>query len=92
MNDARQLISSLMPHLMLAPIALPLATAALLLLVREERERLKMSVNIGSTALGLLFALALLIWSDEGTTQTVGVYLPGNWPASFGIVLALDRL
>ncbi|MCD6664018.1 MAG: monovalent cation/H+ antiporter subunit D [Comamonas sp.] len=92
MNDARQLISSLMPHLMLAPIALPLATAALLLLVREERERLKMTVNIGSTALGLLVAVALLNWSDEGTTQTVGVYLPGNWPASFGIVLALDRL
>jgi len=92
MNGTRQIISSLMPHLMLAPIALPLATAALLLLVREERERLKMTVNIGSTALGLLVAVALLIRSDEGTTQTVGVYLPGNWPASFGIVLALDRL
>jgi multicomponent K+:H+ antiporter subunit D len=28
---------ALMPHLMLAPIALPMATAALMLLLREER-------------------------------------------------------
>lgn len=92
MNGIRQIISASMPHLMLAPIALPLATAALLLVLREERERLKMTLNIGSTALGLLAAIALLIWSDAGATQTIGVYLPGNWPAPFGIVLALDRL
>lgn len=92
MNNAAQLISAWMPHLMLAPIALPLATAALLLMVREGQERLKMAMNIGSTALGLLAAVALLIWSDEGATQALGVYLPGNWPAPFGIALALDRL
>jgi multicomponent K+:H+ antiporter subunit D len=35
----------LMPHLMLAPILLPMLTAALMLLLREERQRLK----LGST-------------------------------------------
>lgn len=92
MTELQRLVGTLMPHLMLVPVALPLATAALLLLVREGRERLKMSMNIGATALGLLTSVALLIWSGDGATQTIGVYLPGNWPAPFGIALALDRL
>ncbi|MBO9680767.1 MAG: monovalent cation/H+ antiporter subunit D [Acidovorax sp.] len=86
-------ISRLMPHLMLAPIALPLLTAALMLLLREERQRLKLALNLCSTLLGLVIALALLAWSTRaGSPATLGVYLPGNWPAPFGIVLALDRL
>lgn len=92
MMDTAQAISSLMPHLMLAPVALPLATAAILLMVREGRERLKTWLNIASTALGLAIALALMVWCDGSGTQTMAVYLPGNWPAPFGIVLALDRL
>ena len=92
MSTVRQTLAALMPHLMLAPIALPLATAALLLIVREGRERLKIVLNIGSTALGLLIAVALLLWSGEGGASALGVYLPGNWPAPFGIALALDRL
>ncbi|MGD9774315.1 monovalent cation/H+ antiporter subunit D [Diaphorobacter sp.] len=83
----------LMPHLMLAPIGLPMLTAAALLLLGEEQQRLKLRVSIASTLLGLVVATALLQWSDQsGATATMGVYLPGNWPAPFGIVLALDRL
>ena len=83
----------LMPHLMLAPITLPMFTAALMLLMREEQQRLKLSVNIASTLLGLVIAIALLGWTDQaGAPVTMGVYLPGNWPAPFGISLALDRL
>ena len=95
MNDIHLLetISQLMPHLMLAPIVLPMLTAALMLLLREEQQRLKLGLNLFSTLLGLVIAIALLAWSARsGSTATLGVYLPGNWPAPFGIVLALDRL
>jgi multicomponent K+:H+ antiporter subunit D len=86
-------ISKLMPNLMLAPIVLPMLTAALMLLLREEQQRLKLGLNLFSTLLGLVIAVALLAWSARsGSTATLGVYLPGNWPAPFGIVLALDRL
>ncbi|WP_159915594.1 monovalent cation/H+ antiporter subunit D [Pantoea sp. 18069] len=85
--------SLLMPHLMLAPIALPMLTAAVMLLMREEQQRLKLGLNILSTLVGLLIAIALLGWTDQaGAPVTMGVYLPGNWPAPFGISLALDRL
>ncbi|KAF1046111.1 monovalent cation/H+ antiporter subunit D [Xylophilus sp.] len=87
------LAAPLMPHLLLAPIVLPMLTAALMLLLKEERQRLKLTLNIGSTFLGLLAAVALLRWVDhQSEPATLGVYLPGNWPAPFGIVLALDRL
>ncbi|RYF25701.1 MAG: monovalent cation/H+ antiporter subunit D [Comamonadaceae bacterium] len=93
MSQFSTLTSAFMPHLMLAPIALPLLTAALMLLLREERQRLKLGINIASTLLGLVIAVALLRWTHHaGGPMTMGVYLPGNWPAPFGIVLALDRL
>ncbi len=93
MNPVDALTAQLMPHLMLAPIALPLLTAALMLLLREEQQRLKVTLNLLSTLVGLAIALLLLAWTDRGVTPaTLGVYLPGNWPAPFGIVLALDRL
>ena len=85
--------SALMPHLMLAPIALPLLTGALMLLMREEQRLLELVVNVLATALGLLVSLALLLWANQpGATSSMGVYLAANWQAPFGIVLALDRL
>jgi len=87
------LASPWMPHLMLAPIALPMLTAALMLLLREERQRLKLGLNVFSTALGLLVSVVLLLWANQpGATSAMGVYLAANWQAPFGIVLALDRL
>lgn len=86
-------LTGLMPHLMLAPIVLPMSAAALMLLLREERQSTKVVMNIVATALGLIVSIALLLWTDQaGATTTMGVYLPGNWPTPFGIVLALDRL
>lgn len=85
--------AALMPHLMLAPIALPLLTAALMLLLREEQQRLKVALNLLSILLGLLVAIALLVHADQqGPSAPMDVYLAGNWRAPFGIVLALDRL
>ena len=56
-------MSSLMPHLMLAPILLPMFTAAIMLLMREEHLRVKVAMNIASTAIGLLVSLVLLkLW------------------------------
>ena len=82
-----------MPHLLLAPIALPLLTAALMLLLREDQQRLKIAFNLFSTLLGLGVAVLLLVWvHHSGDPAPLGVYLPGNWPAPFGIVLVLDRL
>ena len=51
-----------MPHLLLAPIALPLLTAALMLLLREDQQRLKIAFNLFSTLLGLGVAVLLLVW------------------------------
>ena len=88
-----QWLASLMPHLMLGPILLPMLAAALMLLLREERLTIKMVMNVGATALGLLISIALLLWTNQsGSTSTMGVYLGSNWPAPFGIVLAVDRL
>ena len=90
---AASLAASLMPHLILAPIALPMLTAGFMLLLREEHQRTKVVLNIGSTILGLVAAVLLLLQAkDPGLHGSLGVYLPGNWPAPFGIVLAIDRL
>ena len=83
----------LMPHLMLAPIMLPMFTAALMMFLGEERQRLKLGMNLLSTAVGLFIVVMLLGWTNQsGATATMAVYMPGNWPAPFGIALALDRL
>ena len=68
-----------MPHLLLAPIALPLLTAALMLLLREDQQRLKIAFNLFSTLLGLGVAVLLLVWvHHSGDPAPLGVYLPGN--------------
>ena len=83
----------LMPHLIRAPSALPMVAAGLMLLLREERQRTKVTLNIVATFLGLVVAVLLLVQAKEPGVQTsLGVYLPGNWPAPYGIVLAIDRL
>ena len=38
-------LASLMPHLMLAPIVLPMLTAALMLLLKEEQQDIKMVLD-----------------------------------------------
>mgnify|MGYP000949292765 FL=1 len=83
----------LMPHLLLVPILLPMLTGGLMLLMKEEHRRTKLVLNITSTTLGLVVAVALLMWVKRAdASASIGVYLPGNWSAPFGIVLALDRL
>ncbi|QXZ10383.1 monovalent cation/H+ antiporter subunit D [Comamonas sp. Y33R10-2] len=83
----------LMPHLMLAPILLPMLSAALMLFLREERQRMKLGINLVSTSISLVIVVMLLGWTNQaGSAVTMSVYMPGNWPAPFGIALAMDRL
>jgi multicomponent K+:H+ antiporter subunit D len=85
-----------MPHLVAIPILVPLLTAALMLLLGERRRRTKSALSVVSGLVGLLAALALLRWVNAPGTGdgpgSIGVYLPGNWQAPFGIVLVADRL
>ncbi len=100
MNEISHLLDRLlefsMPHLVAAPILVPMLTAALMLLLREERRRTKSALSVASGLIGLLVALALLRWVNApetgGGPGSIGVYLPGNWQAPFGIVLVADRL
>ncbi len=81
-----------LPHLIVAPILLPLLTAIVMLLLGDRR-RWKAAINLGSSALGLVLAIALLgSVHSHGVPAVIGVYLPSNWDVPYGIVLALDRL
>ena len=100
MNELTHMLDRLlefsMPHLVAVPILVPMFTAALMLLLGEQQRRLKSAVSVISGLVGLLAALALLRWVNAPDTGTgpgsIGVYLPGNWKAPFGIVLVADRL
>ncbi|MBC7734408.1 MAG: monovalent cation/H+ antiporter subunit D [Bacteriovorax sp.] len=91
-----------MPNLMMAPIVLPLLTAAVLLFVGDRRHGIKAAVGLAAAAMNLLVAVLLLVWVQTGggglkagdavASSAIGVYLPSNWDMPFGIVLVLDRL
>lgn len=82
-----------MHKLVVAPVLLPLVTAALLLLMGERRRVARTVLAVASTLAGLLLAVLLLLWVDgRQAPQAYGVYLPGNWPAPYGIALVVDRL
>jgi multicomponent K+:H+ antiporter subunit D len=86
-------MQSLMPHLVIVPILLPMGVAALMLFFGERRRPLKVAVGVAATLAQLLLALALLAWVRRQDAATAfGVYLPSNWEVPFGIVLTLDRL
>ncbi len=91
-----RLLETTMPHLVAVPILLPMLTAALMLLLGEQRRHTKSVLTVVSGLIGLLVALALLRWVNApgtgGGEGSIGVYLPGNWRAPFGIVLVADRL
>ena len=91
-----QLLEISMPHLVAVPILVPMLTAALMLLLGEQRRRTKSFLSVVSGLVGLMAALALLRWVNAADTGggpgSIGVYLPGNWRAPFGIVLVADRL
>jgi multicomponent K+:H+ antiporter subunit D len=83
---------TLLSHLIVVPVVLPLVTAALLVMLGDKRKRAQSITNIGATLIGLVVAVEILRRSDAGASGHVGVYLASNWEAPFGIVLVADRL
>lgn len=77
-------------HLIVAPIVLPLVTAALLLLYDERRRVLKAAVSLLATLLLVVIAI-VLVGNANTPVDKVIPYLLGNWPAPYAIVLVLDR-
>ena len=83
-------------HLIIAPILLPLLVTAIMLAYDDRHRTLKRVLSL-SAAAALIGISATLLWMVGGS-EAAGippgphVYLLGNWPAPFGIVLVVDRL
>ena len=80
---------TLADHWLIVPIVLPLLAAALLLFVERVRPGWQAPISLAVTVALAVVACGLIAAAQ---TDRVGVYLLGNWPARFGIVLVLDRL
>ncbi len=81
-----------LPHLMVAPVVLPLLLVVVNLLLGRRR-RLQATLNVAATFAGLLVALTIFREVDgDGVAGATQVYLAANWEAPFGIVLVADRL
>lgn len=80
-------------HLVIAPIVVPMLAGAAMVLAGDRpgdrRRRIIVGLGLASTLLLLALSGALLAAAD---TPEVRTYRLGDWPASFAIVLALDRL
>jgi multicomponent K+:H+ antiporter subunit D len=83
------LLEWFMPHLVVAPILLPMATAAVMLVMGEGRRPWKVVLGTGSMLAGLATAVALLWWTSARGPVT---YVPGGWPTAAGIAVVADRL
>ena len=85
-----------MQHLPVLPIAIPLMCGAALLLIADSRHALRNSIAAVSCVAQLLVAITLLFMANGARPDVwpsgLGVYLLGDWPAPFGIVLVVDRL
>lgn len=80
-------------HLVIAPVIIPLVAGGSMLLFEGRRREVVASINVLATLAQLAVAIALLVGvMQESPAQTVRVYLLGDWPAEFGIVLVLDQL
>ena len=88
-------MTSLLDHLVILPILLPMATAILVTLIDDRFRTLKIGISLGSTALLVVVALLLVVPTiriGPSDTELIKTYALGDWPAPFGIVLVTDRL
>lgn len=79
----------MMSHWIIAPVILPAVIAPLIVLLMRNDLTLQRVFGLASTLALAAIAAALLIASSHNPPE---IYLLGNWPAPFGIVLMLDRL
>ena len=82
-------MSAWQEHLVVVPVVLPLAAAAVLLAIDEQRRALKRAISSACLLALAGVAVALVRGADQGPPA---VYRVGDWPAPFGIVLVADRL
>ena len=87
--------AAVLHHLIIAPILLPLVMGAAMLLFEERQRTVKVVLTLATLVALLVVGVLLLLGTNEvgpdGAGETL-VYLLGNWPAPFGIVLVADRL
>jgi len=79
-------------HLIIAPIVIPLIAGAFLLFFDERQRVVKAMISVVSTLALAAIAINLFRLANGSGDTFDGVYLLGNWPAPFGIVLVVDRL
>lgn len=80
-------------HLLILPILIPLATAALLLFLSGKQRLLAVALSLGSSLAVLGCAVTMLLAADgRGLDGVERVYRIGDWPMQVAIVLVLDRL
>ena len=87
-------MTAIADHLVILPILIPLAAAAVVLLVDDRSRSVKAAINVGSTLLALVVAVVLMRMADTSPDGAAAVmnYRLGDWPVPFGIVLVVDRL
>jgi multicomponent K+:H+ antiporter subunit D len=88
-------LHALMPHLVVAPVLVPLLAAALILIRGESssHRRSQSVLSVLGLVANLAVAAALVEWSRiDGVDPSQGVFLSANWAAPFGIVLVADPL
>ena len=78
-------------HLLIAPILIPLLAGAAMLFYEDRRAKRIISLAAAGLLPVIAFALLDRAEAPSGGTE-VGLYLLGNWPSPFAIVLVLDRL
>ena len=76
-------------HAAILPILIPFVAALLQLVAKGYGISIQRAIGLSGALLGVCAAIWLVALADEGA---VLVYALGNWPAPFGIVLAVDRL
>jgi multicomponent K+:H+ antiporter subunit D len=76
-------------HLTIMPVLVPFLVGSMLVLLWRAGPQVQRTLSVLGTALGLLVAVLLVTQSGDGAAR---VYLLGDWPAPFGIVLVADRL
>lgn len=83
-------------HLPVMPVLIPLLAAASLLLLRDTQRRARLTISAVALILQIAVALSLLAATRGAVSgpwpDGIGVYLLGDWPAPFGIVIVVDRL
>ena len=90
------MINAMMQHLPILPVIIPLMCGAVLLLIADSRHTLRNSLATLSGLAQLGVAVTLLVMANGSRPDLwpsgMGIYLLGDWPAPFGIVLVVDRL